>query len=75
MTVETRVFVSGDKVPIVKSTGPVLGNKNVSADCDKLCTHPRIPPKPSKSLEVEAAPMDGNNGPSANRHSVQELGA
>ncbi len=59
VTVGTSEFESGDKVPIVKSTGPILGNE-VSAriESDEFCTHPRIPSKPSKPWEVEATPMD-----------------
>ena len=59
VTVGMRLFVSGDKVPTVRSTGPILGNK-VSAEIrsEELCAHPRIPSKPSKPLDVEATPMD-----------------
>ncbi len=32
VTVGMGVFVSGDKVPSVKSTGPILGSQGVSAD-------------------------------------------
>ena len=32
VTVGTVEDVSGDKVPIVKSTGPILGNQSVSVD-------------------------------------------
>ncbi len=59
VTVGMRVFVSGDKVPSVKSTGPILGNEaSARIESDELCTHPRIPSKPWKPVEVEATPMD-----------------
>ena len=32
VTVGTVEDVSGDKVPVVKSSGPILGNQSVSAD-------------------------------------------
>jgi hypothetical protein len=40
VTVGISLFVSGDKVPIVKSTGPILGNKIVSTDTKRwtLCS-------------------------------------
>lgn len=50
---------SGDNVPTVKSTGPIL-RIEVSApiQTDSLDAHPRIPSKPSKPVEFEATPMD-----------------
>ena len=59
VTVGMGVFVSGDNVPTVKSTGPILGNEqSARIQTDGLCAHPRIPSKPSKPLEVDATPMD-----------------
>ena len=64
VTVGMGVFVSGDNVPTVKSTGPILGNeesarlRGFKPKPMGLCAHPRIPSKPSKPLEVEATPMD-----------------
>ena len=59
VTVGMAVFVSGDKVPTVKSTGPILWyEESARIQTNDLCAHPRIPSKPSKPLEVEATPMD-----------------
>jgi hypothetical protein len=59
VTVGTELSESGSNVPTVRSTGPILGNKvSAQIQADGLCAHPRIPSKPSKPLEVEAAPMD-----------------
>ena len=59
VTVGIGVFVSGDNVPTVKSTGPILGMKSqCGIQTEDLCAHPRIPSKPLKPLEVEATPID-----------------
>ena len=59
VTVGTEVVESGDKVPIVKSSGPSLQNK-VSAKIlsDGASPHPRTPSKPWKPDDDEATPID-----------------
>ena len=39
VTVGMVSSLSGDKVPIVKSAGPTLGNQNVSADSKQCALH------------------------------------
>ena len=39
VTVGISEFESGDKVPTVKSTGPILGNKSVSEDSKRWALH------------------------------------
>jgi hypothetical protein len=59
VTVGIGVFVSGNSVPTVKSTGPILEDKeSVRIKTNGFFAHPRIPSKPSKPLEVDATPMD-----------------
>ena len=59
MTVGMELPESGDNVPTVKSTGPILSIEvSTQIQTDGLCAHPRIPSKPSKPLEVEATPID-----------------
>ena len=60
VTVGMGLFVSGDSVPTVKSTGPILGNKPSTRfkPTDGLGAYPRIPSNSSKPLEFEATPMD-----------------
>jgi hypothetical protein len=60
VTVGTGVFESGDKVPIVKSTGPSLRNKYVSNNSQqwRFTPDPRTPSKPEKPDEAEPLPID-----------------
>ena len=52
---EKRLSMTMDKVPVVKSSGPILwSNASAQIHSDRLHTHPRIPSKPEP---VEATPI------------------
>ena len=59
VTVGMEEPLSGDKVPTVKSTGPILKNNvRLSIRTYGHFTHPRIPSNPVNPLAKDATPMD-----------------
>ena len=78
VTVGMGAPLSGDKVPTVKSTGPILGNKCVKCDSKRRAL--TSPEDTVDTIEASGAGSNtygllGNNEPRGKRHSVQELGA
>ena len=61
-SVTVGTSLSPDTVPSVKSVGPILeeetGCLSIPKGRARRSTHPRIPSKPSKPVDLEATPID-----------------
>ena len=78
MTVGMERVESGDKVPIVKSTGPTLENRSVSTDSKRWDLH-----SPEDTVDIRETSggrgntygLPENRDPEGQRHFVNKLGS
>ena len=78
VTVGMAVFLSGDNVPTVKSTGPILGNEEsarIQTDGPLRSPEDSVDTIEAAGIRGNAYGLLGNNEPRGNRHRVRVLGS